>query len=56
MNHPRPKARQPVSHGHFTVDGRKVDIPSYRLKPGQVVRLCDEHLVVEFSSRYLLDT
>ena len=33
----RPEARQLVRHGHFTVDGRKVDIPSYRVKPGQVI-------------------
>ncbi|GLZ76060.1 30S ribosomal protein S4 [Actinorhabdospora filicis] len=31
------QARQLVGHGHIEVDGRKVDIPSYRLKPGQVV-------------------
>lgn len=31
------QARQLVSHGHFTVDGAKVDIPSYRLRPGQIV-------------------
>lgn len=31
------QARQLVAHGHFTVDGAKVDRPSYRLKPGQVV-------------------
>jgi small subunit ribosomal protein S4 len=31
------QARQLVVHGHFTVDGRKVDRPGYRLKPGQVV-------------------
>ncbi|GGK70928.1 30S ribosomal protein S4 [Mangrovihabitans endophyticus] len=31
------QARQLVSHGHFAVDGRKVDRPSYRLRPGQVV-------------------
>ncbi|WP_433425857.1 30S ribosomal protein S4 [Microtetraspora malaysiensis] len=30
-------ARQYVSHGHITVDGRKVDIPSYLVKPGQVI-------------------
>jgi small subunit ribosomal protein S4 len=33
------QARQLVTHGHFTVDGRKVDRPSYRLKPGQVVEV-----------------
>ncbi|MEV0645352.1 30S ribosomal protein S4 [Phytomonospora sp. NPDC050363] len=31
------QARQLVGHGHVTVDGKKVDIPSYRLSPGQVV-------------------
>ncbi|MDR2163814.1 MAG: 30S ribosomal protein S4 [Clostridiales Family XIII bacterium] len=33
----RKEARQFVNHGHFTVDGRKVDIPSYEVKPGQKV-------------------
>src|SRR3954449_11331440 len=33
------QARQLVAHGHFTVDGHKVDRPSYRLKPGQVVEV-----------------
>lgn len=32
-------ARQLVSHGHVLVDGKKVDIPSYRVKPGQVITL-----------------
>lgn len=31
----RKQARQLVNHGHVTVDGRRVDIPSYRLKPSQ---------------------
>lgn len=33
----RAEARQLVRHGHFLVDGHKVDIPSYLLRPGQVV-------------------
>ena len=33
----RPQARQLVRHGHFTVNGRKVDIPSFSVKPGDVV-------------------
>jgi small subunit ribosomal protein S4 len=33
----RAEARQLVRHGHFLVDGRKVDIPSYLLSSGQVV-------------------
>src|SRR5262249_30928461 len=33
----RPQARQLVRHGHFLVNGSKVDIPSYSLKQGDVV-------------------
>ena len=33
------QARQLVVHGHFTVDGKKVDRPGFRLKPGQVVQV-----------------
>ncbi|GIW40090.1 MAG: 30S ribosomal protein S4 [Candidatus Binatia bacterium] len=33
----RAEARQLVRHGHFLVNGRKVDIPSYLLEPGDVV-------------------
>lgn len=33
----RPEARQLVRHGHFTVNGSKVDIPSYLLKVGDVL-------------------
>ncbi len=33
----RPQARQLVRHGHFAVNGRKVDIPSYLVKAGDVV-------------------
>lgn len=32
-------ARQLVSHGHVTVNGNKVNIPSYRVKPGDVVSI-----------------
>ncbi len=32
-------ARQVVSHGHVTVNGKKVNIPSYRVRPDQVVAL-----------------
>jgi small subunit ribosomal protein S4 len=32
-------ARQAVTHGHILVNGRKVDRPSYRLKPGDTVAL-----------------
>ncbi len=32
-------ARQLVNHGHVLVDGRRVDIPSYRVKPGQKIEI-----------------
>lgn len=35
----RKQARQLVSHGHVTLDGKKADIPSIRVKVGQVVSL-----------------
>ena len=35
----RPQARQFVTHGHVLVDGKKVDIPSYKVKKGQDVTL-----------------
>ncbi len=35
----RPEARQLVKHGHFSVNGRRVDIPSYQLKAGETVSL-----------------
>ena len=35
-------ARQLVNHGHITVNGKKVDIPSYRVKPGDVISLKDK--------------
>lgn len=33
-----PAARQLVNHGHFRVNGRKVDIPSFRVKSGDVIK------------------
>ena len=38
----RPQARQFVNHGLIKVDGQRVDIPSYRLKKGQVVTLSEK--------------
>lgn len=35
----RAEARQLVNHGHFTVNGKKVDIPSYLLKAGDVISI-----------------
>ena len=33
----RPQARQLVRHGHFTVNGKKVDIPSYAVRAGDTI-------------------
>ena len=35
------EARQLVNHGHFTVNGKKVDIPSYLTKPGDVIAIAE---------------
>ena len=37
----RRQARQLVNHAHFTVNGRKVDIPSYLVKAGDVVEVAE---------------
>jgi small subunit ribosomal protein S4 len=40
----RAQARQYVRHGHFSVNGRKLDIPSYLVRPGDVIQVKDrEH-------------
>jgi len=35
----RDMARQLVNHGHFTVNGKKVDIPSYRVSPNDIIEV-----------------
>lgn len=35
----RRQARQLVNHGHILVDGKRLDIPSYRVKAGQTITL-----------------
>src|SRR6202158_528527 len=55
----RPQARQLVRHGHFQVNGRKVDIPSYSVKAGDVVTVIGrrqknptiEHAIEEVKGR-----
>lgn len=37
----RREARQLVTHRHFTVNGKPVNIPSYRVKEGDVIALCE---------------
>ena len=38
----RPQARQLTGHGHIEVNGRRVNIPSYRVRKGDVIRLRDK--------------
>ena len=35
----RDMARQLVTHGHMTVNGKKVDIPSFRVSPNDVIEV-----------------
>lgn len=45
----RSQARQFVRHGHIKVNGRRVDIPSYRLKKGDTISLVEkvqDHIVI----------
>lgn len=37
LGHTRALARQMVTHGHFTVNGKKLNVPSYQVKTGDVV-------------------
>jgi small subunit ribosomal protein S4 len=43
----RAEARQLVRHGHFTVNGRKVDIPSYLTKVGDVIAIREKSQQIE---------
>jgi small subunit ribosomal protein S4 len=36
------QARQLVSHGHVTLDAKRVDVPSARVKPGQIIEIVDK--------------
>ena len=43
----RREARQMVNHGHFTVNGKKVNIPIYQVKPGMVIALKESSRSIE---------
>jgi small subunit ribosomal protein S4 len=51
----RPQARQLVNHGHFLVNGKKVDIPSYQVRVGDVVSI-KERSKDTFSVQHAIDT
>ena len=44
----RRQARQLVNHGHFTVNGNRVNIPSYLIKVGDVVAVCEKSVSNNF--------
>ncbi len=44
----RRQARQLVSHGHFLLNGRRVDIPSIRLKPGDILEVRPKSAKTEY--------
>jgi small subunit ribosomal protein S4 len=44
----RAQARQLVSHGHFEVNGRKTDIPSFVAKPGDVISVREHSKGLEY--------
>ena len=43
----RREARQLVNHGHFVVNGKNVNIPSYQVKPGMVIALKESSRSIE---------
>lgn len=47
----RAQARQLVNHGHFLINGKPVDIPSYSVRPGETIGVCEKSR----SSRYFKD-
>ena len=49
----RRQARQLVSHAHFTVNGKKVNIPSYRVKAGDVIEVAESSRSSEIFKRLL---
>ena len=51
----RRQARQLVLHGHFTVNDRKTNIPSYMVRPGEVIAWKEPHKQREFFKALTLD-
>ena len=51
----RSVARQLVRHGHILVDGKKVDIPSYQVKSGQVINLNPKAMKIEVVKKSLAE-
>ena len=52
----RPQARQLVSHGHVTVNGKRVTIPSYNVKIGDVISLAPKAANLDFIKKLTEET
>lgn len=52
----RAQARQMVLHGHVTVNGKKVNIPSFLVKPGQVIAISEKARGLELTKQILEST
>ena len=49
----RREARQMVNHGHITVNGKRVDIPSYQVSPGEVISIREKSRGSEHVKQFL---
>ncbi|MBQ7717947.1 MAG: 30S ribosomal protein S4 [Clostridia bacterium] len=52
----RKQARQIVTHGHILVNGKKVDIPSYLVKAGDVISVADKNRSTQLAKNMLEET
>jgi small subunit ribosomal protein S4 len=52
----RPQARQVVCHGHILVNDKRVDVPSYQVRPGDVIRVKNRPKSVELVQACLAET
>lgn len=50
----RAQARQLVSHGHITVNGKRVTIPSYRVRPGQLVAAHEKSRALKHFAEFIV--
>lgn len=51
----RPMARQMVSHGHILVNGKRLNIPSYRVKVGDKISVSDKFIANEINKKMIED-
>lgn len=56
MARTRPQARQLVNHGHVFVGGKKVTIPSFNVKTGDIITLKDKTANLDFMKKQTEDT